>query len=331
MIISRFGLDDFPAEAFNKLTEKLYACYPVKPESELAIQHQPWFLTWIAVMDGMDCLAKTALLKNSDISDLGERDIIAGYFDSVNSEEVMMLLTSEIQKYAKENGFHSVTGPMNGTTWDQYRLIKPPVNPPFFLDLLHPPFYHSLWQNSGWIPIETYISTEGETQVIAGHLGNSSDRFYNQEIEFAGFDMDRFETELKSIFDLCLISFSGNKFYSPISFDEFLGKYQKIRGIINSDYVVVAKHKGETVGFIFCIPDLFSPQKKRLIIKTLAINPLPEYKGLGSFLTRMIYRKAAGNYETMIHALMHVSNKSANILAKDQKTIQNYDLFRISW
>jgi len=326
MIVKRYSLLDFPKEQVQKLLSTLYPIPQFRPKVECESYHEVFFKTWICVFDGDNCIGKVALFQNPQIEELDSKTLLAGYFDSINSIEVMILLTLEIAKYCTENGFSKIIGPLNCTTWDSYRLLKHAQAIPFFLDVLHPAYYHALWENCGWQISDSYHSTEAEVAVISSEI-DSDLTFHNKEIEIKPFDLAQFEEEIRSIYDLCLISFKNNRYYSPIGFPDFLEKYQKAKAFINPEFVLVAKHQNRTVGFIFCIPDLLNPQRNRLIIKTLAILPNAEYRGLGSFLTRMIYLKATGKFDTMIHALMYDSNTSAHILAKHHTTIQQYSLF----
>ena len=57
-------------------------------------------------------------------------------------------------------------------------------------------------------------------------------------------------------------------------------------------------------------------REKSLIIKTLAQIPDYKYRGIGSYLTEYMHKKAKdAEYDNIIHALMHENNVSANILS----------------
>ena len=79
--------------------------------------------------------------------------------------------------------------------------------------------------------------------------------------------------------------------------------------------MIAENEKTEAVAFIFGFDNLYNRQEKSLIIKTLAQIPDCKYKGIGSYLTEYMHKKAyLAGYNNIIHALMHESNVSANIL-----------------
>lgn len=331
MKINYYSLSETPTDKFQKLIDTIYVSSSMKPSVNITTYHDKYFVTWITVFEEDTCVGRLSILKNSDIQYDHHPVLLIGYVELINNPLVMNLLNEEIRKFTAQYKNHLIIGPVNGTTWDSYRLVKPPIQPYFFLDVIHPGYYYDLFSLTGWSPIESYISTEGEIyQVNVDEVLSIGKRYEEKGISILPLDMSQFEKEVKSIFELCLISFKSNVLYSPISWEEFYDKYQKVKPFIHSDYVYVAKDKGKTIGFIFSIPDIFSREKKRLIIKTLAIDPSPKYKGLGSFLTRFLYVHAQHQFSHMIHALMHNSNKSAFILAKNHHIIQHYDLFQLT-
>jgi L-amino acid N-acyltransferase YncA len=326
MVVKRFNFNELPEENVRDFLAELYPDPAFRPQPNCKSYHQDYFKTWICVFQDESCCGKIALFENPEIAELNLKTLIAGYFDAIDSDEVMRSINQELSDYCKENGYERVIGPLNVSTWENYRFLKNGDQPPFFMDVIHPVYYHELWSRNGWEVTDSYHSTEADIKETVSDIDPDL-QFHNEEVEVVPFNLDRFEEEIRAIYDLCTISFKNNRYYSPISFVDFLNKYQKAKSFINPEYVLVAKHHSKTVGFIFCVPDILNPQKKRLIVKTLAILPDRQYRGLGSFLTKLMTLKAATSFEKIIHALMYDSNKSANILASHHTTIQQYSLF----
>ena len=93
--------------------------------------------------------------------------------------------------------------------------------------------------------------------------------------------------------------------------------YEPVKSFLNPEWVLIAENeKDEAIAFIFGFDNLYNRSEKSLIIKTLAQIPEYKYRGIGSYLTEFMHKKAKdAGYDNIIHALMHESNVSANILS----------------
>lgn len=324
--LAYYSHQDLPELPTRNLIEKLYSSLHSIPDISFNSYQQNYFKTWVTLFHGDECLGLTALFHNTDCKDIDEGTLFSGFFESANSLPAMKMLTSGVMEYARKNEFSKVIGPINATTWDSYRFSENPTTHPFFPDVIHPPYYHTLWSQCDWNPIESYISTKALiSDIVAGIEIDKP--FHNPDVQIQPIDTNHFEEEIRSIFELSLHSFKQNRFYSAISFNDFYSNYKQIEPLINPDYTLLAKCNGETVGFIFCIPDRFDAAKETIVIKTLAIKLIPKFKGLGSYLIRLVYLKAQKEFNYAIHALMHASNTSTFIMAKEHTTIQNYHLY----
>lgn len=329
MKIKRFSQSDFPLESVQLLLKKIYLEKISQPSFSLLPYQIEYLKSWITIFDHQDeCVAVTALFHNSHCQDCGDEILFAGFFACIHSKDVMQILTDGIRDFAKEFGFKKIVGPMNATTWDSYRFAENPGKASFFLDVIHPNYYPILWSSVGWKPCETYHSTKARIQDVMDGMAELKP-FHNSNVEINPLDIAHFDDEIQSIYQLSVKSFQRNRFYSEIPFTAFFQKYKQLERLFNPEFVLIAKDHEQTVGFIFCIPDILDSTGKTMIIKSLAIQLTPEYKGLGSYLTRLIYLKAASQFEFAIHALMHQSNTSAMILSKSHEVIQHYYLYEL--
>ena len=109
----------------------------------------------------------------------------------------------------------------------------------------------------------------------------------------------------------------NNFLYTPVEFEEFYKMYEPVKNFLNPEWILIAEDEiNNPVAFVFGFDNLFSKDKKSLVVKTLAQIPDYKYRGIGSYLTEFLHRKAfMAGYDNIIHALMHETNVSANILA----------------
>lgn len=275
------------------------------------------------VKDNDKIIARAGLIYNQKLSrhseeGWGEGNISQiGFFEAENNIEAVKFLFNEIKKYAINKGYNYLIGPINGSTWKKYRVTLPSDNPPFLLDNYNKPYYARLFEQCGFKTISNYTSS------ICKNLDRDYSRldkfekiFEQKGIKIRKFNPNNFEIDIRKIYDVSIKSFINNFLYTPIEFDEFYKMYEPVKMFLNPEWVLLAENKDNyPIAFIFGFDNLYDRTQKTLIIKTLAQIPDYKYKGIGSYLTELMHKKASlAGYNNIIHALMHENNVSSNIL-----------------
>ncbi|HZC77278.1 MAG TPA: GNAT family N-acetyltransferase, partial [Ktedonobacterales bacterium] len=144
---------------------------------------------------------------------------------------------------------------------------------------------------------------------------------------------DRFDTELRRIYTVVAPSFSENFLATPIAEDEFIEQYAQVRPFVRPELVLLAEREGETIGFMFVLPDWLQAQRGEavttVIVKTLAVAPAYAGRGLATLLSARVQDAARQlGYKRAIHALMHERNTSRRISSRFAgHIIRRYTLF----
>ena len=243
-----------------------------------------------------------------------------GFFEAENNLEAVKFLLNEVKTYAKSKGYDDLIGPINGSTWKKYRVTLPSDNPPFLLDNYNKPYYDELFKNCGFETIANYTSSICRNlNTDYSRLEKFSSIFEKKGIKIRQFNPEKFEEDIRKIYDISIKSFVNNFLYTPIEFEDFYKMYEPVKNFLNPEWVLLAENENnEAVAFVFGFDNLYSRDKKSLIIKTLAQIPDYKYRGIGSYLVEILHKKAnLAGYDNVIHALMHENNVSANILAGD--------------
>ena len=253
-----------------------------------------------------------------------------GFFEAENNINAVKFLFDEIKNHALQNGHNYLIGPINGSTWKKYRVTLPSNNPPFLLDNYNKPYYAELFEQCGFETIANYTSS------VCRNLDRDYSRldkfekiFEQKGVKICKFDPNNFERDIRKIYNISIKSFVNNFLYTPIEFEEFYKMYEPVKSFLNPEWVLIAENeKDEAIAFIFGFDNLYNRSEKSLIIKTLAQIPEYKYRGIGSYLTEFMHKKAKdAGYNNIIHALMHESNVSANILAG--KLYHEYKLYGV--
>ena len=263
----------------------------------------------------------------------GERLGIIGHYGTDNAAAAGVLL-HHVCGELRQQGCTLAAGPMDGSTWRQYRLITHRgAEPPFLLEPDHPDAWVAQFTGAGFAPLATYTSAVTEEIPAADpRIDRVTARLLSQGFTIRPLDMTRFERELELLFRLSLQSFAGNFLYTPIAEAEFVAQYSAVRRYVQPELVLIAEHRGEPAGFLFALPDWARAQRGQpvdtLIVKTLAVTPRYQGRGLGSVLLAAANRAApALGLRRVIHALMHEENQSTRISARHATVFRRYALF----
>jgi GNAT superfamily N-acetyltransferase len=233
-----------------------------------------------------------------------------------------------------EKGCTQAIGPIDGNTWQRYRLITERGDEPlYFLEPDNPPDWPAMFTSAGFAPLAHYTSALNEDlSIVDPRIPTREQRLSDLGVTFRSLDASRFDDELRRAHALSLLSFRDNFLYSPISEADFLTQYSAVRSIIRPELVVLAELKGELVGYFFTIPDMLRVKRglpmDTIILKTMAVHPDHGGIGLGSVLMARAHDAARQHgFTRAIHALMHETNLSGRISGHTARVFRRYMLF----
>lgn len=303
---------DLHFHLFESLKEALYPAEILKLKRLEGIN--PAFLKSGYVLLNEDKpVAACCLYLNPELRYDGLQACCIGNFESIDDIGCSHELFRRVTEEAKAEGAEYIIGPMNGSTWDTYRLGTTSGQANFFLEPFYPAYYPKLLLAAGFQPIAHYVSHMDESRELReDRLPALEARFTKQGIAFRNIDLDRYETELEKLHAFCMRSFRSNFLFTSISQKAFKEKYMSVRPYIDPQYVIIAEDAQENItGFIFCLENRYDTAKKGMIIKTIAKDPSVRYGGLGSLLGNTLKQRVLENgYNYMIHAFMIQSNAS---------------------
>lgn len=245
-----------------------------------------------------------------------KKAISIGYLEIIEDNNVWKKFQLEIENEAKKLGGNIIIGPLNGSTWENYRLSDYSQNPLFFTEPFYPEYYHNYFQDAQFSTLANYISNIDRKMDWKNEKILKKEQEFRKFIDFRSLNADDLENDLKLIFPMISDSFENNFLYSPIDQKEFVAKYSKLKALMFEGLVMVAQDKEtkEIAGIILALPDMYNKKEKGFLIKTLARNNKYKYAGIGSVLTNIVLKNAQENeYQYCIHAFMISSNTSTAI------------------
>lgn len=297
---------------FESVTERLYPVPVLKLKSFEGINHHLLKSAYVLLQNGTP-VARCCLYYNPALSYQGQKACCIGNFESVNdsscSNELFRLVTED----AKADAMTYIIGPMNGSTWDTYRLGTTRGQANFFLEPYYQTYYPSLFRAAGFEPIAHYLSNrDDEKNLHDERIVELEKRFVEKGMRFRNIDLENYETELKKLYAFCMEAFRNNFLFTPLPEETFIGKYLKLKPYIDPQYVIMAEDAEQNLtGFIFCLENVYDTQQKGMIIKTIAKHPSVRYGGMGNILASKFKQRAMENgYHYIVHAFMIKSNAS---------------------
>jgi GNAT superfamily N-acetyltransferase len=220
-------------------------------------------------------------------------------------------------------------GPLNGSTWFDYRFAVPGGGRPFFLDASNPDEYPGQWRGAGFTPIEHYRSVVFDrAHFCFERVERFGRRLSARGISVSPVCAETFHSVLPEIHALCLEAFSPNPLFTPIDFAAFSDLYQPAASLMDSSWSLIARGgAGRMLGFAFAFPDFCDTARKSLVVKTVAVRQDTSTRGLGAWLSELLHKRAhERGYERIYHALMHDANPSTHIHRREARTWRKYEL-----
>lgn len=315
---------------FEKVLNRIYSNEQLPLKQTEGINHEFLYKAYI-INENNQPIGRCCLYNNPSLSYHDKKTASLGNFECINNSIASKTLLNYVFKQAKELGFEYIIGPMNGSTWDTYRLAENYNSPTFFLEPSYQNYYTELLTNSGFEKIARYVSNIDEKkETNESRIAHIEKRLLEQGVKFRNIDLENYEVELDKLYEFCMKSFRGNFLFTPVEKSTFKEKYKKVKPYIKPEYVILAEDKnGEMIGAIFCLENYNDQKEKGIIIKTLARTPLLKYGGLGNVLVTQFKKRAmADGYSYVIHAFMIESN-SSKVLSNhfSGKTIREYFLY----
>jgi L-amino acid N-acyltransferase YncA len=298
------GDDQF--HLFEQAGKNLYADDVLQKQLANGMNLEFLYKCYIVTKDGM-AVGRAALYHNPSLIYQNKKAVSIGNYECADHADCANELMQTVINDARQLGAKLMIGPMNGSTWDDYRFSKHHRHPNFLLEPYHHLYYNDQFVQFGFRPIANYVSN------VDYSLSNNHPSILKREEELTAkgvtirsIELNNYENELRKLYPFICSAFKTNFLYTQISEQNFVNKYKQAKPMIDPAFVLLAEDEtGTVIGFIFCYQDLYLRNEKQLIVKTVARNPSAEWKGLGHVMGNRVIRTAAQRgFKAAIHAFV---------------------------
>jgi hypothetical protein len=273
----------------------------------------------LEVRQNGELLAALTLYDNPHVSFKGLPTLLFGQLQlPANNQEAVTLLFGQAEAEAKSGSKRVLLGPMNGSSWQSYRLPLDGDRPAFYGDLTMPAYWATGLQQAGFRIAESYHTsiatlTERQVEIPAGVT--------IQPISEASILQD-----LPGLHGLCMEAFAGAPCFSPLDEGDFVSQYSKAAPMLAAGLSYTARRDGQIIAFVFAYPD---KEHNAIVIKTIARHPTVWVPVLMQTLLNIVCNNAfQQGYKHAIHAFMHDQNRSVEHSSRfGGKLLRRYALF----
>jgi GNAT superfamily N-acetyltransferase len=258
---------------------------------------------------------------------------IIGHYAAGDDETAQALLAHACNEL-RAHSCSLAVGPMNANTWSDYRFVTEfGSEPQFWLEPANPPEWPQQFVRNNFQPLAQYFSALNER---LDHQERGLDQVA-QPLRTAGVRLrpvseQTFDDDVRRIFSVARVAFRSNMLFSEPDEHEFICQSRPLRRFAALELSWVAEHHGQTVGFLFAVPDMLEEARlgrsQSVIIKTLATIPERAYAGLGQLMLAHVQRHSLKQgYTRAIHALMRDVGSMRRLSGRYARPIRRYTLF----
>jgi ribosomal protein S18 acetylase RimI-like enzyme len=255
-----------------------------------------------------------------------------GWYEATDGEAGTNLLGEAVAALYR-SGADRVIGPLDGSTWQRYRLLLPDesarvdVEPPFLGEPTNPAEYPLHFAAAGFAPHLEYESRIVDRPAASPEAAAARERLLVRGIRVEGIDPSAFDRTIAEIHGLTHLAFAENPYFTPLDPAAFGAMYAAVRPLVDPALVRLARDaEGHLLGFVFAYVDPYV--RGRVVLKTLASHPDARGLGLGGVLTDEVNAAAGARGAAVIHALMQVTNFSRRISARSEsRLLRSYRLY----
>lgn len=271
---------------------------------------------------------------------------IIGWYECDDNQELNDVLLKTALQFLTEKGCRKVIGPINGSTWNNYRFNKTAEKPLLPGEPYQPLYYITLWEKFGFKERGTYQSNLAPNDLFEPMTmdeGRELAQQFNLNVDF--YPKNPSAEFLDKMYDFYHACFESNPLFKPITKEKYNRLSEKFAQILNAEHsLLVCDRENNPIAVTLTYEDVYHElykagkikddlhATKRLLIKTIATHPDWQGKQIGTLMINLVHNLAnESGYEQIYHLLMYQNNLSAT-KGKEKfvtKKMREYALYTI--
>lgn len=293
-----------------------------KKAFNFCVKNENIYFEPIAIYSGNKMKAHIAIIKDRCIK---SSEAFFGFFECSDNHTVFNFLWEELKISIEKIKVSLIKGPINGSIWHQYRIIRQTDGSAFFKsEMMCESYYYNLFLSKNPQAEIKYHSAYRENFSAIINAGKLSyEKFIGvsfsiQEVETINKDI------LETIINISRKVFNNNWGFTDLSENELFELYsgEKIKHSLNKLYLL--RFRDKVIGFGIILKE----NDSTIIFKTICI--LPEYFGLGlgnALAYKVHFDAKRDGVKKIIYALVKEDNNIKNFPKDDVIIFRKYSSF----
>jgi len=184
-----------------------------------------------------------------------------GFFDCADDEDAAGVLLAACREWLRERGRDGLWGPVNPDLnhscgvltegFDRPPAVFMPYNAPHYGRLLEAAGLRVIKRLNAWD-----IFSAGIPEPVLDEAGRARQRLEGQGYALRPIDLRDFTREVSRLRPVYNEAMAGTWGHTPLSEAEFLDQARGLKFICRPEFIQIAEHEGQVVGFIGAAPDL---------------------------------------------------------------------------
>ena len=212
-------------------------------------------------------IGSAVLYKNPYFKAPNNNGLLFGYFKASNAT-VAKLMFEKIEEIARNNQSDKLIGPINGSTWYDYRLMDAHNNTTFLGEEITPLVYNDYLKENEFKVLKSYQSNLASSSDFSEELILQKEtELKENEWKVRPINKENLNNELALIANFSNKAFASNFLYSPIKKNDFIEKYRPLMQQLPTDYIwLVENTKGELKTIMLAYENLLSNSKELILV-----------------------------------------------------------------
>ena len=283
--------------------------------------------------DAAGAVARCSLWWRATPAHQGDRTGLIGHY-AANDALAGSLLQLACDRL-RQAGCAYAIGPMDGSTFNRYRLVtERGAELPFFLEPENPANWPVHFTGNGFSPLAHYYSAlQNDLTATDLRVPEIARRMQAEGVRIRSLDLSNFERDLRRVYPVVATAFAHSLLASPISEEAFVAQYRPLEPLLAPELAQIAETDERAVGFLLVVPDWLQAQRGERINTAIAKSAaiLPDFTRRGLSILLAARAQEAGHalgYTRAIHALMHEDNVSRRLsVAYHGSIFRRYTLY----
>lgn len=202
-----------------------------------------------------------AIKNNNHIKYTRRQDAHFGFFDVIDDYEVGKALLDTAVTWAQERNLESLHGPANFSTnetcgllvdgFDAAPTIMMPYNKPYYAE-----FVDKYGFEKDMDLLSYSLNASDYPEKLKRLTPMLLERLNNRGITIRKMNLKNFDEEISKVFQIYNAAWEKNWGFVPMTEEEFKFAAKDMKQIVDVDYVLIAEHDGDPVGFTLTIPNI---------------------------------------------------------------------------